>query len=128
MTENMLSTKLNSIDLDSKIEFLGLINKNGRLVNFVKKDDFKLSEKTSDILFMSIRLQNSMQNDFAEQFGKLLEIIIEHKKYRFFLFPIGTMIGVAIVKNNINGTQLKNLVISNLNVLMNNTKIKEMLK
>ena len=72
--------------------------------------------------------QNSMQNDFAEQFGKLLEIIIEHKKYRFFLFPIGTMIGVAIVKNNINGTQLKNLVISNLNVLMNNTKIKEMLK
>lgn len=127
MIENMLSTKLNPTDLDSRIEFLGLINKNGRLVNSIKKEDFILSEKTGDVLFMSIRLQNSMQNDFAEQFGKLLEIIIEHKQYRFFLFPIGIMVGVAIVKNNIGSTQLKNLVMSNLNILMNNTKIKEKL-
>lgn len=119
----MLYEKL-MLHLDPRIEFLGLVNKNGRLVNSIKKEDFILDKKTEEILFMSIRLQNSMQEDFSDQFGKLLQIAIEHKQFRFLLLPIGDMIGVAITRTNINDLDQK-ITMSNLYRLMKSTEIKE---
>ncbi len=123
--ENMLTTKAMPTSLDSGIKFLGLINKNGRLVNSIKKEDFVLSEKTGEILFMSIRLQSSMQNDFTDQFGNVFKIIIEHEKSNLLLYPLESFVIVAITEKNMDESKLKQIVMSNLNFLTNNTQIKE---
>ncbi len=69
-------TKTTPPSLDNGIKFLGLVNKHGRLEDSIKDKNFTLSDRTSEMLFMSIRLQNSLQNDFADQFGKVFKIII----------------------------------------------------
>lgn len=124
LIENMTPTKLIPQSLDSEIKFLGLINKHGRLVNSIKNKNFVLSDKTSEILFMSLRLQNSLQSDFVEQFGKVFKIIIEHEKSNLFLYPIETFVAVAITEKNLDESKLKTIIMSNLNFLMYNIKIK----
>lgn len=118
-----LDTKLIENNLEYGIKFVGLINKNGRLKNYIKNEKFVLSDKTSEMLFMSLRLQNSLQNDFTNEFGKVIKITIEHEKLKFLLFPLGSLVGFAIIKRKINESKIKNKVISNLNFLINKTEI-----
>lgn len=114
--ENTLFTKSSPI-LDSGIKFIGLINKHGRLENSIKDKNFTLLDKISEMLFMSIRLQNSLQNEFTEQFGKVSKIVIEHEKLDFFLFPLETFVVAAIAEKNLSGSRVKTNILSNLNFL-----------
>jgi len=119
LNEKALYTKLIGTELESGIKFVGLINKHGRLQNSVQDKSFTLSDKTSEMLFMSLRLQNSLQDDFTDQFGKVFKITIEHEKSKFLLYPLGSLVAVAITEKNLDESKLKNTVISNLNFLTN---------
>lgn len=124
LMENTLPIK-SPAGLDVGIKFMGLINKHGRLENSVKDKNFVLLDKISEMLFMSIRLQNSLQNDFTEQFGKVSQIFIEHEKLDFFLFPLGTFVIVVIAEKDLSRSKVKTAVLSNLNFLHSVTQIKE---
>ena len=73
------------------IRYLGLINKQGRLKDevVVSSNDFDLSIEKKEMLFMALRLQASMQNDFDDELGPVWYNVTERKNIKFLSIPTG---------------------------------------
>lgn len=85
--------------LDIEYEYIGIINKKGRLEEVIgKQNDVNMSEEKKELFFMTLQLNFSMQSDFDEEFGKLNYMTIERQHSRFILISITN--GIILIKLN----------------------------
>lgn len=75
---------------DEHVLFICAINKNGRIIDMEKRDDYilsALSKHESEIVFMQRILQVSMMRDLDEKLGKLNIAILERQYFTECLIP-----------------------------------------
>ena len=83
--------------LDKGCEYIGLINKQGRLEEVIfKQNDLNISEEKMELFFMTIQLLVSMQRDFDEELGRLQYIAIQRQNSSFLV--IYTYEGIILVQ------------------------------
>ena len=72
--------------LENGIEFVGVIGKNGRLVD-CKKNQIDLSDEQNEMFFMSCQLEENLKQDFDDNFGKVQYTVTERENYRIVTIP-----------------------------------------
>ena len=81
------------------VEYVGIINKNGKLEDVLfKQVDLDLTKEKKELFFMTLQLHNSMHSDFDDEFGQVKHITIERQKSRFVLIKKDE--GILLIKLN----------------------------
>lgn len=94
---------LNSVESPQKtanisgVEMFGIINKQGRMIDFWGKKSLSLTRERRDMFLMQIVLQNSMQKDFDEEFGNVSHCTTYRGNAKFIHFPYSEEKTVLIV-------------------------------
>jgi len=127
---NSISQNVEVADLDEYItvpgvEFVGLVTRNGRLIDQRTKNGLKFSEEQKEMFFMSLTLYQSMQHDYDESFGAVKYTITERENLRIVSIPTGQDTLVIMVNGSFSST-IKNLLkainhVKNLDVSHNTT-------
>jgi len=79
------------------VEMFGVINKQGRMIDFWGKKALDLTKERRDIFLMQIVLQKSMQQDFDEEFGDVSYCTTYRGKTKIIHFPFEDNRTVLIV-------------------------------
>ena len=87
--------------LEDGVEFIGLINKQGRMENTLSKNEINLTKERKEMFSMELRLQCSMQSDFDPEFGPVNYTMTERKKLKFVSILSFPYVVLAIMKKNI---------------------------
>ena len=95
--------------LENKIQCLSLINSQGKIEN-IFGDEVVSDPQRKEMLGMSIRLQNSLQRDFDDEFGLIDHIIIERENLRFFLLPHSSYVIFAITNKHVKSKHIINKI------------------
>ena len=82
------------------IEFIGLINKQGRMEGAIFNNDINLTGERKEMYMMELRLQSSMQSDFDSEFGPVSYTITEREKSKFVSILNFPYIVLAIMKKS----------------------------
>src|SRR3989338_298778 len=90
--------------LGKGVEFIGLINKEGRMESALCKNEINLTAEKKEMFLMQFRLQSSMQRDYDDEFGPVSHTITERENSIFVSIPIVSHIVLAIMKKNIDPT------------------------
>lgn len=96
ITKNEFSLVYDISTLEDEVEFIGLINKQGKMENILFKNEINLTKERKEMFLMAHRLQSSMQNDFDYEFGSVQYTIIERENARFVSMP--THAGILLTK------------------------------
>lgn len=73
---------------ESGVEFVGIINKKGRLEESLGSADFEnMSKDRQEMFFMKITLRNSMQKDFDEYLGSVNYCLTQRGDLKFISIP-----------------------------------------
>ena len=72
----------------SGVEMFGIINQQGRMIDFWGTKALSLTKERKDIFLMQVVLQNSMQRDFDEEFGGVSYSTTHRGKTKFIQFPV----------------------------------------
>lgn len=83
--ENNRSLKFS---LNNECQYVGIINKNGRLEEEFYKKKLDLSAEKIEMFCMGLRLQMLMQNEFDEEFGSIKYSIIQRESSKFIVIPV----------------------------------------
>lgn len=83
--------------LEQGIQYLGIINKQGRLQTNISIHDVNITEKKKEILFMQQKLQNTMDSEFDENFGYVKYTITEREHSKILSIPIFPYLAFAII-------------------------------
>jgi hypothetical protein len=86
--------------LEDGIEFIGLINKQGRMENAIFNNDISLTGDKKEMYMMGLRLQSSMQSDYDSDFGPVSYTVIEREKSKFVSIVNFPYIILAIMKKS----------------------------
>ena len=86
--------------LEHGIEFIGLINKQGRMEGAVFNNDINLTGERKDMYMMELRLQSSMQSDFDPELGSVSYNVTERGKSKFVSLVNYPYIVLAIMKKS----------------------------
>ncbi len=89
------------------VEFVGLVAKNGRLIDHRSRNGLKFSEEQMEMFFMSISLHESMQHDFDDELGIVKYTITERENFRIVSIPDGQDVIVLIMKGSFVSTVRK---------------------
>jgi len=87
MTQSIDLRSFESSLLGHGVEFAGVINKQGRLIDYACKNEINLSKEQSEMLFMAASLNLSMQNDFDENLGRVQYTVTERENSRIVSIP-----------------------------------------
>jgi hypothetical protein len=87
--------------LEDGVEFIGLINKQGKMENILFKNEINLTKERKEMFSMELRLQSSMQSDFDSEFGPVSYTVTEREKSKFVSILTFSHIILAIMKKNI---------------------------
>jgi len=90
--------------LGDGVEFIGLINKEGRMESSMCKNEINLTEDRKEMFLMQFRLQSSMQRDYDDEFGPVSHTITERANSIFVSIPIVAYTVLAIMKKTIDPT------------------------
>ena len=90
--------------LGEGVEFIGLINKEGRMESSMCKNEINLTEDRKEMFLMQFRLQSSMQRDYDDEFGPVSHTITERENSIFVSIPIVSHTVLAIMKKHMNPT------------------------
>jgi len=83
------------------VEFVGIINKSGKLANWVGSICFYMSDADKDLFFMKIALRSSMQKDFDKDLGEVTCCITQRESRKFISIPTpNDKTVLAITKND----------------------------
>jgi hypothetical protein len=88
--------------LEQGIEFIGLINKQGKLESALFHDDIGLTAEKKEMYMMGLRLQSSMQSDYDSDFGPVSYTLTERGKSKFVSIVNFPYIVLAIMKKSKN--------------------------
>ena len=83
------------------VEFLGLVNKQGRLTDYAAKNDLGISKEQKEMFFMSVSLNQVMLRDYDDTLGPVNYTMTEREKFRVISVPIQE--GILIVIMNKKG-------------------------
>ena len=70
------------------VEFAGLINRQGRIVDYACKNEINLSQEQKDMFFMATTLSLRMQGDYDDNFGSVKYIVTERENSKIVSIPI----------------------------------------
>lgn len=82
------------------VEFIGLINKQGRMESTLCKNEINLTKEKKEMFLMGLRLQSAMQSDYDSEFGPVNYTITERDNSKFISIPSFPHIILAIMKKN----------------------------
>ena len=86
--------------LEHGIEFIGLINKRGRMEGAIFNNDINLTGERKEMYMMELRLQSSMQSDFDSELGPVSYNVTERGKSKFVSILNFPYIVLAIMKKS----------------------------
>ena len=69
--------------LENGVDFIGLINKQGKMENALFKNDITLTKEKKEMFLMGLRLQFSMQSDYDSDFGPVSYTLTERGNSKF---------------------------------------------
>lgn len=95
--------------LENQIQYLVIINNHGKIENIFGNEVISNPQR-KEMLGMSIRLQNSLQKDFDNEFGLTNYIIIERENLRFFLLPYSSYVIFAVTNKHVKSTNVINKI------------------
>jgi hypothetical protein len=87
MSQSIKPLHLDEHILEHGIEFVGLINKNGRLVASKDITRIDLSKEQKEMFFMGCSFQQRMSQDYDDNFGAVKYTVTEREKYRIITVP-----------------------------------------
>jgi hypothetical protein len=87
--------------LEDGVEFIGLINKQGKMETTLFENEINLTKERKEMFSMELRLQSSMQSDFDSEFGPVSYTVTEREKSKFVSILNFPYIVLAIMKKNI---------------------------
>lgn len=106
--------------LNSKVEFIGIINQQGRIERTFSDNDIGLSEEKKEMFCMGLRLQYSMQKDFEEDLGPVSYNITLRNGKKFVTFPFLSHTFLLIMTKNTNHhrviNKIKKMATNSMNV------------
>jgi len=108
--------------LEDGVEFIGLINKQGKMENTIFKNEINLTEERKEMFSMELMLQSSMQSDFDSEFGPVSYTITEREKSKFISIPTFSHIILAIMEKNIDHIAVINKIKTAIKIFMNVNK------
>jgi len=97
------------------LEFLGIINERGKIIESIGTDCLSLSKGNREMFFMKIALRTSMQEDFDEYLGKVTYCLTMRGGKKFISVPAfnGNTIFV-IIQNDYDHEDLINNILQTL--------------
>ena len=95
-----ISTDDQKTIFENGVEFLGFVNKQGRLVDHIANGSVEIPRQKSEMLFMSAKLQNSLFEDFVEDFGPLSHSVIHQGESKFLTVPVSAGLLFSIIKSS----------------------------
>ncbi|HMK32818.1 MAG TPA: hypothetical protein VK431_04250, partial [Nitrosopumilaceae archaeon] len=102
--------------LEDGVEYLAIINKNGKIEDATYKNDINLIKEKKEMFSMGLRLQNSMQHDFDEEFGPVNYTITSRENSNFISIPTSAGILVAKLDKSIHPFEFIHKISAILNV------------
>lgn len=97
------------------VELIGIINKKGRMVNWVGKGGIEMSSALKEMFFMKISLRASMQKDFDEMLGPVKYCITYRGGRKFISIPtFNDNIVLVVTKANMAHEKLVDNIIQTL--------------
>ena len=96
--------------LEDGVEFIGIINKNGRIEHALGKEDLDLTTQKKEMYLMGLALQSSMQSDYDNEFGPASYTMTERKNSKFVSIPSFPNIILVIMKKSIDHTVVINKI------------------
>lgn len=106
--KNNVFAKIRSL-LENKLQHLSLINNQGK-IEIIFGNEVVSDPQRKEMLGMSIKLQNSLQKDFDNEFGLIDYIIIEREHLRFFLFPYSAYVILAVTNKHVKSMTVINKI------------------
>ncbi len=107
MSQNVEVACLDEYLLVPGIEFVGLVTRNGRLVDHRTKNGLQFSEEQKEMFFMSVSLYQTMQQDYDEKLGAVKYTITERENFRIVTVPKGQDTVVFVMKGKFSSTVKK---------------------
>ena len=87
MTQCIDLKSIESHLLGEGVEFVGLISKLGRVIDYSCKNEINLTQEQKETLFMTTSLNLSMQRDYDDNFGDVQYIVVERKNSKIVSIP-----------------------------------------
>ena len=72
---------------DPRVELIGVINKQGKMTEFVGTNNIPLSDSKKEVFFMKIALRTSIQKDFDEELDKVDYCITKRDSKKYISIP-----------------------------------------
>ena len=88
MTQYVDLKSIESHLLGHGVEFAGIINKQGRIIDNVCKKEINLSKEQMETFFMMNSLNLSMQKDYDDELGAVQYTVTERKNSKVVSIPI----------------------------------------
>ena len=104
MSQNVEVVCLDEYLLVHGVEFVGLVTRNGRLVDYRAKNGLKFPEEQKEMFFMSVSLYQTMQHDYDDSFGAVKYTITERENFRIVTIPHGQDTLVIMMKGSFSST------------------------
>src|SRR5438445_4485842 len=82
------------------VNFVGKIKKQGRIVDYVSKNEINLSREKKEMFFMGITLQMSMQKDYDDELGPVKYVVAERDNSKIISIPILTGAIVIVMRKS----------------------------
>jgi hypothetical protein len=108
--------------LEDGVEFIGLINKQGKMENTLFKSEINLTRERKEMFSMELRLQSSMQSDFDSEFGPVSYTVTEREKSKFVSILAFPYVVLAIMKKNIDHIVVINKIKTKIRHFQNSSR------
>ena len=125
ISENNRLLSQKTLLFESGVEFVGIINNKGRMIDFIGTDFPVMPKDKRDMFFMKIALRNSMQRDFDEFLGPVNYCLTQRGDTKFISIPIsGEKTVFVVTKNDVDHED----VIAKINKILQFSKVEENLQ
>lgn len=84
--------------LGQGVDFVGIINKQGRIVDYVCKNDVNLTDEKKEMFFMGMSLQLSMQKEYDDELGPVKYLVAERDSSKIISIPMPSGSMIVIMK------------------------------
>lgn len=92
------------------VEFMGIVNKIGKMENFNCKSRIIFSKEKSEMFSMFFRLQYSLQRDFDEELGSVSYSMVERGNYKIISIPVSSHIVIIGTIRDVNHDEIINRI------------------
>lgn len=87
MSQNIEALHLDESMLGDGIDFVGLVTKNGHIIDCNSGKNLNLSKEQKEMFFMHCSLQQRMNQDYDDDFGQVKYSVTERENSRIITIP-----------------------------------------